>query len=209
MKRSKPGKIVIISSPSGGGKTSICRRLLTHTRKAAGWSFSISYTTRARRKGERDGREYYFVDDAAFDRLAKKNAFAEHFKVHLYKYGTPKAPLQKVRRYGGVMVLDVDLQGAARLRKSFPEAISIFVMPPSVKALKERLRQRGTETKAQLSVRYKNARHEMKTFVKQGFDYVVINKELDQAVTEVLAIITAHHCRLDKCDMEQIRRIIG
>ena len=207
--RKEPGKIVIISSPSGGGKTSICRKLLSRDRRRAGWQFSISYTTRAKRVGEREGRSYCFVPDAKFDRLVKENFFAEHFKVHLYKYGTPRGPLEKVRRNGGVMLLDVDVQGAKKLHKEFPDAISIFVLPPSRTELLKRLRLRGTETPEQLKVRADNALEEMRTFKKYNFDYVVINKELKQAVTDVLNIVAAHDNRIELFDEELLRKIAG
>ena len=189
----KPGKIVIISSPSGGGKTSICRRLLTPARKRRGWGFSISYTTRARRPGERHGREYYFVDEKQFAHLAKDDFFAEQFKVHLSRYGTPRQPLEQVLNKGGVMLLDVDVKGARRLKKVYPQAVTIFILPPSIKALRQRLSRRGTETKAQLKVRYDNAREEMKLF--RRFEYAVVNDELNKAVKQVLSIIEAHSCR--------------
>ena len=201
----KPGKIVIISSPSGGGKTSICRKLLSPTRKRLGWQFSVSYTTRAMRTGEKNGREYHFVSDDEFQKMVKAELFAEHFKVHLYKYGTPRKPLEKVLKSGGVMLLDVDVQGAKKIKKEYPEAITIFVMPPSAKELRIRLRQRGTETKKQLQVRYNNAAAEMRLFDK--FEYAVINKELNTAVTEVLSIINCHHCRTDKMTAEQKKKI--
>lgn len=207
MSKPQPGRIVIISSPSGGGKTSICRRLLTPTRKRQGWTFSISYTTRGKRKGEQQGREYCFVPEADFDRLVARDYFAEHFRVHLYKYGTPRRPLEKVLQSGGVMLLDVDVQGAKKLRKEYPQAITIFVLPPSQAALRQRLKRRGTETKEQLKIRFENARKEMKLYRK--FEYVVINKELNDAVRQVLAIIEAHPCRLDNFNPEQITRITG
>jgi guanylate kinase len=207
MRLPKPGRIVIISSPSGGGKTSICRRLLTSARKHQGWTFSVSYTTRAKRTGERHGREYYFVGEAQFDRLAKKNFFAEHFRVHLYNYGTPRKPLEDVRRRGGTMVLDVDVNGAFRLLKEYPDAVTIFVLPPSILALRQRLRRRGTETKEQLHVRFKNAIGEMKLY--RRFEYVVINEQLDDAVRDVLSIVRSHRCRVDHLPAEQIRRIVG
>jgi len=209
MALSKPGKIVIISSPSGGGKTSICRKLLSPARRRKGWTFSISYTTRSRRYGERDGREYCFVEDRKFDSLVRQGFFAEHFKVHLYKYGTPRGPLERVRRNGGVMILDVDVQGARRLHREYPDAISIFVLPPSITALRHRLKQRGTETREHLAVRLKNAIKEMRSFRAFGFDYVVINKELNLAVRQVLDIISADQHRVEKVDPEQIRRITG
>lgn len=182
------GKIVIISSPSGGGKTSICRALLSEERQASGWTFSISYTTRNLRANEVDGREYHFVSDQKFEEMVKQDLFAEHFQVHLYKYGTPRRPLEKVLREGGVMLLDVDVQGARRLTKEYPQAITIFIMPPSLEALKQRLTKRGTETEDQLRVRTENAVKEMKEH-EGHFAHVIINKKLDQAVQDVLDVI--------------------
>lgn len=205
----EPGRIVIISSPSGGGKTSICRRLLSPARRRRGWAFSVSHTTRAPRRGERDGREYHFVDKTEFARRVRSGFFAEHFKVHLYEYGTPRKPIETVRRSGGVMLFDVDVQGARRLKREYPDAISIFVLPPSQAELRRRLRRRGTETTEQLKLRLGNALREMRTFRQHGFDYVVINKELDVAVLEVLSIVDAHPLRIDQVDPEQVRKITG
>lgn len=209
MPKNKPGKIVIISSPSGGGKTSICRKLLSRRRRQQGWSFSISYTTRAKRSDERNGREYHFVSDQEFDHLVRQDFFAEHFKVHLYKYGTPRGPLEKIRKSGGVKLLDVDVAGARKLRKEYPDAISIFVLPPSIKVLKSRLKLRGTETPEQLDLRLKNAVKEMRSFKNFGFEYLVVNKELKETVREILRIIEAHDNRIEYFDTEQIRRITG
>ncbi len=203
----KPGKIVIISSPSGGGKTSICKALLSGLRLKQGWRFSVSYTTRQKRNGEENGREYFFVAEKEFEKKKRENFFAEHFKVHLYKYGTPRKPLDEVVRKGGVIILDVDVQGAAAIREHYPEAISIFVLPPSVRELRKRLRRRGTETNEQLRVRFENAKKEMKEYEK--FPYTVINKDLPRAVAEVLAIIMAHPCRTNNIKKEQIEKIIG
>jgi len=207
MNKNKPGKLVIISSPSGGGKTSICRKLLTPSRKKKNWQFSLSYTTRAKRKGEINGREYLFVTDTEFNRLAKKNFFAEHFKVHLYRYGTHRKPLENVINKGGVMIFDVDVQGAFKLRRLYRDAITIFILPPSIKELKKRLKKRGTETVEQLKVRFNNAMNEMKLYHK--FDYVVVNDELEKASGEVLSIINCHYCRTDKIKPEQIKKTIG
>jgi len=201
--RIKPGRIVIISSPSGGGKTSICRRLLTPSRKRQGWRFSVSCTTRKPRRGERDGREYWFLTEEKFRAQAAAGKFAEHFKVHLYRYGTPRKPLDEVVRIGGVIILDVDVQGAARLRKEYPQAITIFVLPPSVTVLRRRLRARGTETNEQLQVRFENARKEMQAY--RRFEYTVINADLSTAVNQVRAIIESHPCRTDNIAPEQIK----
>jgi guanylate kinase len=171
--------------------------------------FSVSHTTRAPRRGERDGREYHFVDKTEFARRVRSDFFAEHFKVHLYEYGTPRKPIETVRRSGGVMLFDVDVQGARRLKQEYPDAISIFVLPPSQAELRRRLRRRGTETTEQLKLRLGNALREMRTFRQHGFDYVVINKELDVAVQEVLSIVDAHPLRIDQVDPEQVRKITG
>ena len=198
---------MIISSPSGGGKTSICRRLLSPARKQQGWRFSVSYTTREKRRGEKDGRAYYFVSDQEFGRLAQSGFFAEHCHVHLYYYGTPRRPLEQIIKQGGVMVLDVDVQGAVKLRNVYPQAITIFVLPPSVAALRRRLKRRGTESKEQLKVRFQNARREMKLFRK--FEYVVVNDNLNTAVQQVLSIIDSHPCRTENLNKEQIATITG
>lgn len=187
---------MIISSPSGGGKSSICRGLLTPVRKRQGWRFSVSYTTRPRRPGERHGREYYFVNDAAFDRKARTRFFAEHFRVHLYRYGTPREPLDRTLLRGGVILLDVDVQGAMRLKKEYPQAITIFILPPSKAELKRRLKARGTETPEQFRVRMKNAIRETELYASR-FEYTVINRDLDKAIAQVAAIVMAHPCRTE------------
>ncbi len=189
----KPGKIVIISSPSGGGKTSICRKLLSASRKKQGWKFSVSYTTRQKRVGERDGREYNFVTDSEFNRLSRGNAFAEHFKVHLYQYGTPRKEIEDTLKKGGVLLLDIDVKGGRKIKKDYPEAVTIFIRPPSIAALRKRLKARGTETKEQLRVRFENAKKEMEFYKK--FEYTVTNDVLNKAVKDVLSIIDCSHCR--------------
>jgi len=175
-KNCKKGKIVIISSPSGGGKTTICRRLL---RTNPRWTFSVSYTTRPMRAGEKNGREYWFVEEKEFSRLRRANFFAESAKVHLHHYGTPCKPLKKAIKTGQVILLDVDVQGAASIKGKYPEAISLFILPPSETELKKRLRRRGTETAAQLRVRLHNAIREMGRY--NEFDYVIINKDVNKA----------------------------
>jgi guanylate kinase len=174
---SAKGKIVIICSPSGGGKTTICNRLLACNRD---WTFSVSYTTRVIREGETDGVQYVFVSVDRFQRLRQKGFFAETAQVHQHFYGTPKKPLDTTMKRGGVILLDIDVQGAATLRKKYPDALSIFVLPPSKAELKRRLKRRGTETKAQLKLRLTNAIKEMEQYPR--FDYVIINKDINEAV---------------------------
>ncbi len=170
------GKVIIISSPSGGGKTTICHKLL---RKNKQWKFSVSCTTRQKRKGEKNGREYIFVDRPEFIGLRRQGFFAESARVHLHYYGTPCGPLDKVVNKGGVILLDVDVKGAASIKKKYPQSLSIFILPPSKAELKRRLKRRGTETKAQLDVRLNNAIAEMEQHNR--FDYIIINKDINEA----------------------------
>jgi len=203
-KRKIKGKIIIISSPSGGGKTSICKKLL---KRHKDWKFSISVTTRKKRRGERDGREYWFADHADFLKRREAGEFAEWCKVHSYLYGTPKAPMEKILYSGGVMLLDVDVKGAKKLKKIYKEAATIFILPPSKTELKGRLKKRGTEDDKHFKIRQSRALSEMKLF--RQFEYTVINRELDTAVNEVDMIIKSLHCRKNNLDLEQINRIVG
>jgi len=204
--RKTKGKIVIISSPSGGGKTSICRRLLGRHKKDD-WKFSISYTTRPPRVGEKDGREYVFVDYARFMNLKARGRFAESCQVHRFYYGTPRQPLEKVLYGGGVMIFDVDVKGAKKLKELYPQAVTVFILPPGRTELMRRLKRRGTEDDKHLRIRQRRAVSEMKLFKR--FEYVVINKDLNTAVREVDMIILSLHCRRQNLDLEQINRIIG
>jgi guanylate kinase len=178
------GKIVIISSPSGGGKTTICHKLLNSNKT---WKFSVSYTTREKRQGEVNGREYFFVDRAEFVRRRRQGFFAESARVHQHYYGTPREPLDKVVHGGGVILLDVDVKGAASIKREYPQALSIFILPPSPAELKRRLKRRGTETSAQLKVRLNNAIAEMKRHNR--FDYIIINENINEAVASADHII--------------------
>jgi len=203
-----PGRIVIVSSPSGGGKTSICRRILTMARRRQGWVFSVSYTTRHRRPREKDGREYRFVSEAVFQRRQQQRFFAESFKVHRYFYGTPRRPLEDIIRGGGVMLLDVDVRGALALKRTYREAITIFILPPSITALKRRLKRRGTETTEMRQVRFDNARREEMPKYER-FEYTVVNRQLSTAVQQVLAIIAADLSRTKFMSKEQIKQLLG
>ncbi|MBN2227515.1 MAG: guanylate kinase [candidate division Zixibacteria bacterium] len=206
MQIGQKGKIIIISSPSGGGKSSICRRLLQRNKKQ-GWRFSISYTTRPPRKNERDGREYYFVDRETFARMQKRGEFAESCVVHQHRYGTPRKFLDTTLRTGGVIILDVDVKGAFKLKTQYPTAALVFILPPGKAELRRRLKRRGTEDDKQLRIRRMRAEEEMKLFSR--FEFVVVNKDLDVAVNEVDMIIRSLHCRKQNLDLEQIKRIIG
>ncbi len=202
--QSNSGKIVIISSPSGGGKSSICRKLLTPGNKRMGWRFSVSVTTRPRRGNEQDGREYHFVTYQDFMKKKKSGEFAESCQVHRFYYGTPRRPLEETLKNGGVMILDVDVKGAFKLKRLYPEAATIFVLPPNQRELARRLKMRHTEDDKQLKIRLKRAVSEMKLYNK--FEYIVVNKDLGTAVDEVRMIIGSFHCHLDHFRMMKSRR---
>jgi len=204
--KNRRGKIIIISSPSGGGKSSICRTLLKKHKKD-GWEFSVSYTTRPPRKGEKDGREYYFVSSPEFAAMQKKGFFAESCRVHMHRYGTPRQPLDRTLKNGGVILLDVDVKGAFKIKRLYPEAALLFILPPSRAELTRRLKKRGTEDDKQVKIRLNRALTEMGLFSK--FEYVVINNDLETAVSEVDMIINSLHCRRKNLNVEHIWRIIG
>ncbi|MFQ5607138.1 MAG: guanylate kinase [Candidatus Zixiibacteriota bacterium] len=208
-RRIKPGKIIIISSPSGGGKTTITRELLRR-HKRDGWRFSISVTTRPRRRGagnDREGRDYFFRSAAEFAEMRRRGEFAESCRVHKHSYGTPRGPLDETVRKGGVILLDVDVKGAFKIKRAYPQAASIFILPPSRAALRQRLKARGTETPAQLKVRRERSVAEMQLY--ERFDYTVINDRLKEAIDLVDYIILSLHTRKKNLNRERISRITG
>ncbi len=200
------GRIVILSSPSGGGKTSLTRNLLA-LHKKDGWTFSISVTTRPKRPNEREGREYYFRSREQFAEIRSQGRFAESCKVHGHLYGTPRDSIESVCKAGGVILLDVDVKGAFKIKKAFPQAVSIFILPPSKVELRRRLKSRGTETREQLGIRLDRSLAEMKLYKR--FDYTVINDNLDVATKLVDSIIHSFKARKKSSDFKRIDRIIG
>ncbi|MCK5218810.1 guanylate kinase [bacterium] len=189
----KRGLLIVISSPSGGGKTTICERLLRHDRLL---SQSISMTTRSPRGRERYGREYYFIDKAGFQKSIRAQQFLEWAQVHGHYYGTLKAEVEKQQRAGRDIVLVIDVQGGLAVKRFNPEAILIFIKPPSFKALEARLRGRGTDERPTISGRLRHARLEMAQAL--NYDYVVINRQLPEAVRQIEAVLTAERLKVRK-----------
>lgn len=176
--------LIIIAAPSGGGKSTVLRRVFA---EVPDLQFSISHTTRAPRAGEQNGREYFFVDEKAFRALIEEGAFLEWAEVHGRLYGTARAELDRARQAGKDLVLDIDVQGAAQILKAHPESLSIFLRPPSLEVLKERLRGRGSESAESLATRLANAEGELNR--ASEFRHVVVNDRLDDAVDAVKRII--------------------
>ncbi len=202
------GTALVISAPSGAGKTTLVRRLLAAHPSLA---YSVSCTTRAPRRGEVEGRDYHFLKEEDFLRLRASGAFAEWAQVHGNRYGTLLAPLEQSFREGRDLLLDVDVQGAAQLRLSLPRALFVFVLPPSLAELERRLRARGTDSDEVVARRLANAGRELAE--ARWFDAVVVNGELDRASVELEALYRAatlrtalHRERLDDLAAEWAAR---
>lgn len=187
------GILFILSAPSGAGKTTLSRQILA---LASSLRLSISYTTRAPRPGEVDGQDYYFINELRFVELRTAGAFAEWAQVHDFFYGTARAPLDEALAVGQDFLLDIDVQGARQLKAAYPEAISIFVLPPSWRELEQRLRSRGTDQEDVILRRLQRAREETLSF--GGYDYFIVNDDVDHAVAELSAIIQAERARVSR-----------
>jgi len=183
-----PGNLFIVSSPSGGGKTTLIRRLIADP-PGAPLHFSVSHTTRPRRTGERHGREYYFVTDAVFGKMAARGAFLEHNLVHGRHYGTSRAEVLRRLAHGEDVVLDIDVQGARDIRRAYRKAVSIFIVLSSPKELEQRLKRRGLDEEAEIRRRLRAARSEIRQ-AKQ-FQYVIVNDDLERATLELQSIVRA------------------
>ena len=177
---------VILSAPSGGGKTTIARMLLS---RRPDLGYSVSCTTRAPRTGEVPGRDYNFISRAEFIAKREQGAFAESAEVHGNLYGTLKAEVERVISGGQHVVMDIDVQGAVQFIRAFPLSVTIFILPPSAEVLLERLRGRNTETSAQLAARLQSALQELQQV--DEYEYVVVNDDLERAVSTIESIIDA------------------
>jgi guanylate kinase len=184
------GNLIIVSAPSGAGKTTLVAGALRRDSRARP---SISFTSRRLRAGEEQGVHYHFISRAEFEAMIANGDFLEWAEVHGNLYGTSRRAVEEIRSSGSDVILTIDIQGAAQARKLFPDAVSVFVMPPSLDALARRLENRGTDTAQDRRLRLDSALHEMEQYV--NFDYVVINDDLDRAIDELVAIITAERCR--------------
>lgn len=185
--------VVVLSSPSGGGKTTIAQRIVTE-RKDAG--YSVSATTRPPRVGEQDGREYHFLTREEFARRVQAGEFLEHAEYNGHRYGTLEVEVRRVTQDGHHVLLDIEVVGARMVRERFPEAVLIFVVPPSGRVLAERLQGRGTETDDAIAARLERAVEELAAAVE--YDYVVVNDELEDAVQVVHNILDVESRRTSR-----------
>lgn len=183
--------LLIISSPSGAGKTTLCNRLRKEFNDLA---FSVSHTTRRPRPNEENGREYHFVDAGEFRKLAGRHAFAEWAEVHGNLYGTSLREIENARRRNATGILfDIDYQGARQIRAKVPEAVAVFVLPPSLEELERRLRGRATDDEATVQKRLAKAQKEIENYAL--FDYLVVNDDLDRAYDRLRSVVLAESAR--------------
>lgn len=197
---------LVLSAPSGAGKTTIAHRLMA---RRSDVGYSVSCTTRAPRSTEKDGEDYHFISDDEFVARQARGEFAEWAMVHGKRYGTLRSEVQRVLDAGRFVLMDIDVQGARQFIGSFPGSVLVFVLPPSVEALVERLRARNTESDAQLAERLRNAHTELQDVIR--YHYVVVNDALDQAVESVAAILDAEGLRRDRVHMldEQVSALVS
>ena len=194
------GKLIVISGPSGAGKSTVVFKTME---KRADVCFSTSVTTRQPRPGEVDGREYFFVNPERFQEMAKNGELLEHAQYVSNFYGTPRAYVERKMAEGMNVILDIEIQGARQVREKMPEAIKIFVVPPSMEELRRRLEGRGTDSAQTIEARLQRAREE---YAEANFyDYIIINDDVEAAAGELDAIITAEHCRAED-RMDVLRR---
>lgn len=186
----RKGNLYIIAAPSGAGKTSLVKALLDADPSVR---LSISYTTRAPRPGEVDGEHYHFVDDTLFMQMLSEGDFLESAQVHGARYGTSQTLVDSMLKAGHDLILEIDWQGAAQVRKLYPESIGIFILPPSLDALRQRLNNRRQDREAVIARRLAAAREEMSHVAE--FDYVTINDKFEVALHDLLAIIRAQRLK--------------
>jgi len=184
------GKLIVLSGPSGSGKSTIIRRIMELRDDVC---FSISATTRAPRPGEEHGVHYYFLEKERFMTMAANGEFLEYTEYVGNCYGTPKAPVLANLEAGRSVLFDIEVEGAQNIKKSFPEAVTVFLAPPSFAELERRLRNRNQDSDEKIRQRLKRAREEQA--LAGQYDYIVINDDVDVAANEVMAIITAEKCR--------------
>jgi guanylate kinase len=184
------GMLIVVSSPSGGGKGTLIDRVL---KTVPGVSYSVSYTTRAPRPGEQNGREYFFVSTAEFEVMIARSELLEWANVYGYLYGTSRAQVEKERAAGHDIILEIDVQGAANIRQLFADEVSIFILPPSFALLRQRLVARGTDSPADLERRLRGAPAEVEQY--KDFQYVILNDDINRASAQLASVVYAERAR--------------
>lgn len=195
------GSVIVISAPSGAGKSTLVKRLLAG---CPGLMFSVSHTTRRPRAGERNGREYFFVSAARFGEMIARHELVEWAEVHGYLYGTSRAELGAAEATGRDILLDIDVQGHRQIKQRLPEAVSVFVLPPSFEELERRLRRRHSDAPEVIAKRLADARQEVAQWSE--FDYLVVNDRLPAATAALRSVVEAARLRR-MCQQDRARKI--
>ncbi len=191
----RKGLLFVVSAPSGAGKTSLCRGV---TDSLENLTHSISYATRKPRPGETDGKDYNFIDKERFRSMIQAGDFAEWAEVHSNFYGTSRLELEDMISKGLDVILDIDTQGAKQVRPKYKSAVFIFIMPPSLDILEERLRNRKSDQEDEVRIRMRRAREEIRDYAM--YDYIVVNRDFDRALNELGSIVIADRCRTGLID---------
>jgi len=197
------GSLFIVSAPSGAGKTTLCKELCKSIPRL---KHSVSYTTRARRKGERDKVHYYFVDRTEFRKMIEKGEFAEWAVVYGNFYGTSSKKIEELKERGYDIILDIDIHGAMQMRQKYKDAVYVFILPPSIKVLQKRLRDRMSDSDDAIKERLAEARDEMRSY--GNYDYVIVNDDIKSALLELEAIVIAERARREKIDQTLIGKLL-
>lgn len=191
MRKLKKGLLIVVSGPSGAGKGTIIKEIKNLIPDI---SYSVSVTTREPREGEVDGKDYFFRTYDQFKQMMHENAFLETAEVYGNYYGTPKSYVEKLMKSGSDVILEIDTVGAKNVKKQFPEAVLIFVAPPTSKDLAARLQKRGTESTSVMNKRLQASEKELASMV--NYDFIIVNEEVQDAVQELYSIISAMHCSI-------------
>jgi guanylate kinase len=200
----REGIILILSAPSGTGKTTLINGLLEIFPEL---QLSVSFTTRQKRGEEIDGREYHFVDAKQFAAMKARGEFAEWAKVHDFFYGTPRRPLERSIKKGKDILLDIDVQGARKVKNVYPDSVSVFLVPPSWQELQRRLASRATDGPEIIRRRLANAKREIEAII--GYDYYVVNRDVNEALAELSAIVRAERLKVSRVIQWRIEPLRG
>ncbi len=187
------GDVFVISAPSGSGKTTICRNLL---QRVEGLELSISYTTRPRKPGEEDRKDYFFISDDKFDNMIYLKEFLEYASVYGNRYGTSRERVRSIVSRGIDAVLEIDVQGGRKVKETLPEAVLVGIFPPDWETLERRLSGRGRDSREEMETRLEAAGREMRELL--AYDYLVVNDDLEKAVAQVEWIVRAHRLRRER-----------
>lgn len=196
-----PGLLLVLSAPSGAGKTTLAHRIL---KEVQGTIFSVSFTTRRPRGKEQEGADYHFVDVATFQEKIERGEFVEWAEVHGHFYGSPQSVVEEARARRGVAVFDIDVQGGQAIKRKHPEAVLIFVLPPSMEELERRLRDRKTDSDETIRRRMLAARSEIERGVA-SYDYIVVNDDFERAFQDLRSVVVAERCRRGRVDLSKLK----